>query len=316
VGEGRGRVIDADDPFGPEISDLVVDYDPETLVRRPVRKAAVLERLEAAGRMRALWIARRIPEQGGLLVEAAVDRILVQSHLELQRLHEEFHNAHRLAVLLRPLVAAIRAAHPGRPIRVVDLGCGLGHVIRWLAAQGGLGDVTLVGADYNAGLVRAARRLAVKEGLACEFVTANAFRLDEPATIFTSMGVLHHFRGAALTRVFAEQDRSPALAMIHFDIRPSWAAPVGAFIFHEARMREPLARHDGYASALRAHPQAALRQALTDGAAGFAHWLYDAGVPFLPLLSIMHAAVAVRPALVDPFLAALGPERARLQGAS
>ncbi|WP_143658261.1 hypothetical protein [Embleya scabrispora] len=42
----------------------------------------------------------------------------------------------RLAHQLGPLPAAIRSAEdaPDR-IRVVDIGCGLGHVVRWLAAH-------------------------------------------------------------------------------------------------------------------------------------------------------------------------------------
>ena len=52
------------DRFGPEISDLVVDYDPETLARRDVTKQAVLERLREAGTpARAHRIARRLVER-------------------------------------------------------------------------------------------------------------------------------------------------------------------------------------------------------------------------------------------------------------
>jgi SAM-dependent methyltransferase len=299
---------------GLEISDAIVDYDAETLQRRPVRKADALARLGPRGRR----IAATLPAQGGYLDPDAVDDVLVRAHLELQRLHEEFQIARLLRAILAPLCAAVRAAQPDRPLRVVDVGCGIGYVIRWLTATGGLGsDVELVGADGNAALVRAAGRLAARESLACRFVHANAFRLDQPAAIYVSTGVLHHFRGDALASFFGEQARSAALAMVHLDIRPTWAAPLGAFIFHQARMRVRLARHDGYLSAVRAHPAPVLIAAMHAGAPGLWHAMIDGRVPVLPLLSIMHAAVSLRRELVAPFLDRAPPRlRAKIEAAS
>ena len=81
------------------------------------------------------------------------------------------------------------------PIRIVDIGCGTGFVIRWLSANGSLGDdVELMGVDFNVALLNEAQRLATIENLRCKFAVANAFRLAEPATIFISTGILHHFR--------------------------------------------------------------------------------------------------------------------------
>ncbi|GCD96200.1 methyltransferase domain-containing protein [Embleya hyalina] len=106
-------------------------------------------------------------------------------HTELRRLSEELRIPERLAHLLGPLLTAVRST-PGAPdrIRVVDVGCGLGHVVRWLAAHDVLGpDVELVGvdlhADLHAALVAEATRLAEDENLPCRFVRANAFRLDD-----------------------------------------------------------------------------------------------------------------------------------------
>jgi len=144
-------------------------------------------------------------------------------------------------------------------------------------------------------------------------VRANAFRLAEPATVFVSTGVVHHFRGDELPQLFREQARSDALAMVHLDIRPTWAAAIGAFIFHQARMRVALARHDGYLSAVRAHPTPALVAAMRAGAPEHWHAMLDDDAPLLPILSIMHAAISLRPALAEPFLEAAPPAlRARL----
>jgi len=301
----------------PEISDLVVDYDPETLARRPVHKSAVLEALTQHGNRWALRIARAFPAEDDVLAPRFVDAVLVRSHLELQRLHEEFLLGARVLEVLAPLVTAIGAVYPGRPVRVVDLGCGLGFVVRWLALHGGLPPhVSLVGADYNATFTHAARALASEEGLPCAFVTGNALRLAEPATIVTSTGVLHHFRGAALEDVFAQQARAGTLAFLHFDIKPSVFAPIGSWIFHQARMREPLARHDGYLSAARAHDGDALLTAARTGAKGLRSALFDGDVGLLRLVRIMQAVVGVEPALEGPLLRAMGSRTRRLSAFS
>jgi 2-polyprenyl-3-methyl-5-hydroxy-6-metoxy-1,4-benzoquinol methylase len=297
----------------PEISDLLVDYDPETLARRPVRKSTVLDTLTQHQNRWALRIARSFPATEDLLEHRFVDSALVRSHLELQRLHEEFLMGVRVLEVLEPLVTAVSTRYPGRPVRVVDLGCGLGFVVRWLARHGNLPrHVELVGADYNASFGHAARTLAEQESLACTFVTGNAFRLAEPATIVTSTGVLHHFRGAGLTDVFAQQERAGALAFLHFDIKPSRIAPLGSWIFHQARMREPLARHDGYLSAVRAHEGDALLSAARAGAPQLRSALFDGQIGVLQLVRIMHAIVGVRPELHEPFVRALGHRTSRL----
>jgi SAM-dependent methyltransferase len=183
----------------------------------------------------------------------------------------------------------------GRPIRVVDLGCGIGYVVRWLAARGGLGaDVELIGADCNRALITAAQRLAAEESLDCRFVAANAFALREPADVIISIGVLHHFRGDGLAAVFAQHERSPATGFVHVDIRPTPIAPIGSWIFHRARMREPLARFDGVRSVVRAHRAETLRQAIGAGAPGFAPALVDARPGVAGLLRIFQAVLGAR----------------------
>lgn len=278
---------------GPEISDLLVDYDPETLARRPVRKQEVLGRL--AHRAAPLRIARALVEKDGLLDDAEVDGILVRSHLELQRLHEEFRVGALVRSLLVPLLDVVRGATMERPLRVVDIGCGLGFIARWLAKHGALGDdVELVGADYNRALVDVAGRLAAAEALPVRFVAANAFRLEPRAHVYLSTGVVHHFRGDDLARLFAEHERAGAVAFLHLDIRPSAIAPLGSWVFHQARMREPLAKHDGYWSAVRAHDATALRDAIHRGAPSFACSSVDAHPGIHALVRIFHAFAGVR----------------------
>ena len=296
-----------------EITDLIVDCDPVTMERRPVNRAAVVARLVSLGQRRAAKLVAALPARDGILDEAHVDGVFVRAHSELQRLEEEFLQGERVRSLLWPLLQVLREAKVPGPYRVVDVGCGLGYVTRWLAARGELGsDVELYGCDYNRALVAAAAEAARSENLRCEFKIANAFRLADPATIFTSSGFIHHFRGEHLPRMFTEQDTAGAQALLHFDIKRTWLAPLGAWLFHESRMREAIARHDGTLSAIRAHAGSTLLSAARSGAPGLQFTLFDGHVSPLPILRTMQALVGVRPVWAEPLRAKLGAEASRL----
>lgn len=295
----------------PEITDLIVDHEPGTLRRLEVHKADVLARLDAHGMTRALRIVQKFPEAGGVLDARFVDGVFVRSHMELQRLSEEFLQGDRMLRLLRPMLAAMRDAGELAP-HVVDVGCGSGYVLRWLAASRAFGEhVALTGCDYNETLVRLARRLAREERLGVDFHHEDAFRLARPATIYLSSGVLHHFRGASLAAFFARQ-REVARGFVHCDIKPTYLAGVGSWIFHTARMRESVARHDGVLSALRSYPATRLLAAAREGATGWKIGVFDGRVEMLPVLRVMQALVGVREDVADAFIAELGPLAERI----
>jgi SAM-dependent methyltransferase len=291
----------------PEISDLVVAYDPETLARLPVQRDQVLAELETQRMPRAVRIVSGWPHDRGVLDAAHVDRVLLTAHHELTRLSEEFRQGERMLRILRPLLAALRETGVRGPYRIVDVGCGLGFVMRWLAAHGGFADdVELIGCDYNAAFVDLAQTLADEERLACKFVVKNAFRLDSEATVFTSTGVIHHFRGQGLSQFLSRQAAVGPAAFVHADIKPTYLAPLGSWIFHEARMREPLARHDGVLSALRAHSGERLIEAANSACPAFAASLFDGWREIIPILHVMQALVGVRRELLPAFSAQLG----------
>ncbi|MEU6659089.1 class I SAM-dependent methyltransferase [Streptomyces sp. NPDC046821] len=296
-----------------EICDLVVDHAPGTGARRPVRRDDVVARLAAAGdRSGARIAARLVCDDSGQLDPLAVDRRLVAVHTELQRLSEELRLGERIAELLCPLLAVIRATGAADgPLRVVDVGCGLGYLVRWLAASGTLGpDVDLVGVDFNAALVSEAERLARAEDLPCRFVRGDAFALDEPATVYVSTGVLHHFRGADLDAFFSAQATPGTAAFCHFDIAATRLAPVGAWVFHRSRMRDPLGRHDGVISALRAHDDGTLLAAAAH-ADGLTPLVYEPRGRSNPFCTTIRPVIGIRPDLLTPLRVALGPARSR-----
>jgi SAM-dependent methyltransferase len=275
-----------------EISDLIVRHDVATGARLPVRRDDVIAALREAGDRRGMRIVASLPHHDGVLDAAAVERVLVRTHTELQRLNEELRIAEQLAELLGPLLTSV--ADSGERPRVVDIGCGIGYAIRWLAASGVLGDVELCGVDFNAALVAEATRLGRAEGLPCQFVLGDAFALPGSATVYISTGVLHHLRGGDLDAFFRAQVNAGAQAYCHFDIAATRLAPLGAWMFHRARMREPLGRHDGVASARRAHADHDLMTAARS-APGLVPLLYRPTQHSNPFCASIRPILGIRP---------------------
>jgi SAM-dependent methyltransferase len=256
-----------------EITDLLWSVDAGG-VPVPVAKAQVLDRLRARGQHRAARIVSAIPAAEGILDPGYVDALGLRVHCELQRLGEELQFARRVAALLYPVTETIRG-RGARRVRVVDVGCGLGFVVRALAASSALGpDVELAGVDLNPVLVTEARRLAELEGLACCFAQGDAFRPglaaeDGACSVIISSGLMHHLPESGLAEFFAAQSRLGVAAFAHWDIAPCLWSSAGAWIFHRARMREAVSRHDGVVSARRSYTASVLEAAARAGAPGY-----------------------------------------------
>ncbi|MEK7485098.1 MAG: class I SAM-dependent methyltransferase [Planctomycetota bacterium] len=300
----------------PEISDLIISFDSETLKRQPVQKTAVIEHFTQVKNVRAASLVHKMPAINGILDPVAVNTLLIRVHTELQRLSEEFVQGQRVAELIRPFLQAFRLQKKDiSPFRIVDVGCGIGYVLRWLAAKGNLGDdVELIGADYNEALIEEAQRLAHKEQLRVSFIKANAFKLAVPASIYITTGVLHHFKGQGLTDFFQAHERPETLGFAHFDFQPSPLAPLGAWLFHITRFREPLARHDGVLSAIRAHSGKTLLEAVRSGTPDFASTLYNTKLGDSPIPRPFQTLLGIRPVYQEAFVNALKRRASRIQG--
>jgi len=246
-----------------EITDLLWAYDPSTGARLPVERQGVVDVLRGRGQSNAARIVSRMPELDGSLDAGEVDALGVRIHCELQRLGEELQLGRRVTSLVSELLPLL-GLDDGRSVRLVDVGCGLGHVLRSIAFRGDLpSHVELVGVDSNPVLIAEAKRLSVVEGLQCRFVAGDAFSPglatdDGPRTIVMSTGLLHHLGSEELAGFFGAQSELRVAAFVHWDIAPCLWSTIGAWLFHHARMREPVSRHDGVLSARRAHPAAEL----------------------------------------------------------
>jgi SAM-dependent methyltransferase len=301
-------------PNQPEITDLIVSHDQATLERLPVRKLDVLAVLAKFRNQKATAAVNAIPECDGVLDAIAVDRLLLTVHWEMQRLAEEFFHGHRVRELLKPVISAIRLNGFREPLRVVDIGCGIGYVIRWLAARTTLPTqgVELVGMDLNSTLVSEATRLAATENLPCRFVQGDAFSRESAAQIYLSTGVIHHFRGAALPYFLRRHDLPDTHAFLHYDFHPWRLAPMGSWFFHILRMRTAIARHDGVLSTVRAHSGDVLTSAARTMLPDFSSGIYGANVWGTPMPRVFHTLVGLRPGLVPAFSEELGRRVRRL----
>jgi SAM-dependent methyltransferase len=295
-------------PAQPEITDLIVQHDPQTLARVPVRKQDVLEVFGKFGNRKAIRAVEGLPERDGWLDEKEIDRLLVRTHWEMQRLGEEFYHGPRVYELLRAVIAAIRNGGFEGDLKVVDVGCGIGYDIRWLAARTELAKkgVELAGFDLNSALIHEANRLSAAERLPCRFLHGDAFSLDHSGHIFLSTGVIHHFRGQGLREFLERHERPETLAFLHFDFQPWFLAPYGSWFFHFLRMRTALARHDGVLSAARAHSASTLAEAARSAAPGFASGIYGAKIWNTRAPRVFHTLLGIRRPLIEGLGKALG----------
>ena len=92
---------------------------------------------------------------GRVLDRARVDAVLVRSHLELQRLHEEFRVGERVAEVIRPMIDVARACR-GRCASSTGLRAGVRRPLAGCPRRAGP-DVELMGADCNPACHRRAR---------------------------------------------------------------------------------------------------------------------------------------------------------------
>lgn len=302
------------DAAQPEITDLIVQHDPRTLRRLPVRKQELVEVFSKFRNRKALRAVQALPENSGILDDHEIDALFLTVHWEMQRLAEEFYHGNRVWELLRPVVACIRQSGIRETLRIVDVGCGIGYTTRWLAAKIPLAEhnIEVIGMDLNSTLIAEANRLAAAEGLPCQFLHGDAFSTEHSSHVLLSTGVIHHFRGPALFEFLRRHDQPGIQAFLHFDFQPWFLAPFGSLFFHYLRMRTAIARHDGVLSTIRAHDARTLTEAARSSAPGFAAGIYGARIWNTPAPRVFHTLVGLRHKLVPELRRQLGSHATRL----
>lgn len=265
----------------------------------PVRRDETAEELLSRGQRRAAAIVRRMPHALGVVDRTYLHDLALRIHYELGRLGEELQLDRRIASVLSPRLHELQPTSSA-PVTVLDVGCGTGQVLRAAAAHHYFPDgVALLGVDLNPVLIAEARRLAGVEGLACRFEHGDAFdvrqlELDPMRTVVVSSGLLHHLSAADLPAFFAAQSAAGFAGFAHWDIAPCLWSTLGAWVFHQARMREAVSRHDGVMSARRAHPSTVLLAAAEDGAAEYSANLLEGARWYPRALDVLRPIVGWR----------------------
>lgn len=110
---------------------------------------------------------------------------------------------------MRWLETIARTSAPGRPLRLVDIGCGYGDMLRrierWAASRGI--PMHLIGADINPNAIRAARE-ATSSDSRIQWVLGDVSTAAETQTVdlVTSCGVFHHLSEAEIVHLLAWMD--------------------------------------------------------------------------------------------------------------
>ncbi len=167
---------------------------------------------------------------------------------DIEWVHRNLGGRVLLARRLIPLLESL-AGPERRPLSLIDLGCGSGHVGRDLvdafARRGGA--LTVLGCDLKLSHARLAKRRRSAAGDALRLPVATS-----SVDIVFSTLLLHHFSDGECRRILLESRRVARRAVIAFDLsrhRAAWAliSVVGPLAF-----RTPISTLDGKASVLQA----------------------------------------------------------------
>jgi hypothetical protein len=149
---------------------------------------------------------------------------------------------------------------------LLDVGTGLGDIpcrARKLAHRNGV-DLTTIGLDSAFELTRASRQ-------AVSFaVCGDALRLpfaDRSVDIVMCSQVLHHFAGTDAVTLLREMNRVARVRVVVSDLRRSWIAVAGLWLFSFPLRFHAVSRHDGVVSVLRGFTPEELEDTVNDAVA-------------------------------------------------
>lgn len=165
------------------------------------------------------------------------------------------------AAALRRLDELLRSVPAGATLTLLDVGTGDGDIpraARARAARTGI-RLRLLAVERHPA---AARHAARDGGIAALLADAATLPLaSRSVDLVLCSQVLHHYRGAALTRIVAELERVARLGVVIAELRPNRIAAVGLWLASYPLRFQNVSRRDGVTSVLRGFTAAALREA-------------------------------------------------------
>lgn len=179
------------------------------------------------------------------------------SYADLRGCLVDLARVNRITLAHRPTLTwlrqVIRLLRPAGPVRIVDIGCGGGDMLRHIetwAARRNL-EVRLTGLDSNPLAIRAAREFTPASSRIW-WVVGEAERLSEPADIIISSLLTHHLPDDAIPPYFAWMERTARLGWFVNDLRRSRISSTGFFLLAHILRLHSFVRHDGVISIRRA----------------------------------------------------------------
>ena len=180
--------------------------------------------------------------------------------------------------IAREAARLVGARGPGRRPTILDVGCGSGDIALAVAARLRRDGHTprIICADLHRPILTAARR-HIGAALPCDYLCADGLRLPLPGRavdLVLCSATLHHFPQAEATRLLGELGRVARGAVLVSDLARGWLTYLGACALTAIATRNPVTRHDGVVSALRAYTarevralarEAGLRDAIVRG---------------------------------------------------
>ncbi|MFO1431701.1 MAG: methyltransferase domain-containing protein [Candidatus Competibacteraceae bacterium] len=169
------------------------------------------------------------------------------------------------AVILNGLGKILRHCHWKAPIRIADLGCGGGDILkaiyRW--ARRHRFELDLEGVDANAYTVQYAMQNTASLPLRYRVsdIFSDEFRQRRYDIIITSL-FCHHFTDEVLVRLFRQWREQAQLAVLISDLQRHWFAYYGIKYLTALLSRSVLVKHDGPLSVLRAFKRQELERLL------------------------------------------------------
>ena len=164
---------------------------------------------------------------------------------------------HRATLSWLKSIAAPALAKPGRgtrPLRILDVGCGYGdllrRIVRWAAASGV--PVEATGMDINPDAVAIASEDGKAKGIGWVCADIFAYEPPEPVDLVVSSLFAHHLRDAEVVRFIGWMEKRARIGWFINDLSRNSVPYFLLAAFAKVARLHPFVRHDGPVSIARA----------------------------------------------------------------
>lgn len=168
----------------------------------------------------------------------------------------DLNHANRVLFAYRPTLKWLRqfVGEQGQPLRIVDIGCGAGDMLRSIEGWASLQNlpVELTGIDLNPSAVKAARQLSSPDSRIRWICSeALAFEPDCQVDLIISSLFTHHLNDDEIVRFLQWMERVAIRGWLINDLERSLASYYGFKLLARLMRWHPFVRHDGSVSILR-----------------------------------------------------------------